>query len=69
MDDKALMELTAHIREHVSYPISKKDFMAACENLGHVPAETREWVGKALPDRTFRSAEEIFHTLDLPHSH
>ena len=69
MDEKSLMELTAHIRHHVSYPVTKGDFLAACENLGHVPEETRKWVKQALPDRTYQSAEDIFHTLNLPHSH
>jgi hypothetical protein len=69
MDDRSQMELSTHIKDHVGYPISKKDFMAACENLGHVPAETREWVSKTLPDRTYQSAEDIYHALNLPHQH
>ena len=47
MDEKGQMELSTHIKEHVSYPISKKDFMASCGNLGHVPGETKAWVEKA----------------------
>ena len=69
MDEKGQMELSTHIKEHVSYPIRKKDFMASCGNLGHVPADTREWVGKSLPDRTYQSAEDVYHTLGLPHQH
>jgi hypothetical protein len=69
MDEKGQMELSKHIKEHVSYPISKKDFMASCGNLGHVPGETKTWVEKALPDRTYQSAEDIYHTLNLPHKH
>jgi hypothetical protein len=69
MDEKGQFELSTHIKEHVSYPISKKDFLASCGNLGHVPADTREWVGKSLPERTFQSAEDVFHALDLPHQH
>lgn len=69
MNEKGRMELSTHIKEHVSYPITKKDFMATCENLGHVPADAREWVAKALPDRTYQSAEDVYHALDLPHQH
>lgn len=69
MDEKGRMEISTHIKDHVSYPITKKDFMASCANLGHVPAETREWVAKTLPDRTYGSAEDIYHALNLPHSH
>jgi len=69
MDEKGQAELSAHIQQHVKYPIDKRDFMASCENLGHVPADTREWVAKTLPDRTYRSAEDIYHALNLPHQH
>lgn len=69
MEEKGQMELSKHIKDHVSYPISKKDFMASCGNLGHVPGEARAWVEKALPDRTYQSAEDIYHTLNLPHQH
>ena len=69
MDEKARMELDTHIKEHVTYPINKKDFMASCGNLSHVPGDTRSWVAKALPDRPFQSAEDIFHALNLPHEH
>ena len=69
MDEKGQMELSKHIKDHVSYPISKKDFMASCGNLGHVPGETRQWVETALPDRMYQSAEDIYHTLNLPHQH
>ncbi|MGH2625771.1 MAG: hypothetical protein ACRDHY_03870 [Anaerolineales bacterium] len=69
MDDKSLHELTAHIRSHVAYPVTKKDFLAACENMAHVPADSVEWVAKTLPDKTYQSSEEILHTLNLPHTH
>jgi len=69
MDEKGRMELTTHINEHVSYPINKSDFMASCGNLSHVPDETRQWVEGALPDRTFESADDVIHALNLPHEH
>jgi hypothetical protein len=69
MDDKGRMELTTHIKSHVTYPIDKRDFMASCGNLSHVPQETRDWVDRALPDRTYQSAEDIYHALNLPHEH
>jgi hypothetical protein len=58
-----------HINEHVSYPISKQDFMASCGNLSHVPADTRKWVEQTLPDRTYQSADDVIHALNLPHEH
>jgi len=69
MDDKAQMELSTHITQHVTYPINKNDFMASCGNLSHIPVDTRQWVEKTLPDRTYQSAEDLFHALDLPHEH
>ena len=72
MDEKARMELDTHIKEHVTYPINKKDLMAimaSCGNPSHVPADTRNWVDQALSDRTYQSAEDIYHALNLPHEH
>lgn len=69
MDEKSLQELTAHIRSHVTYPITRKDFLAACENMSHVPSATVKWVAENLPDRTYQSSEEVLHTLKLPHTH
>lgn len=69
MDEAGRMELSTHIKEHVSYPISKKDFMASCGNLSHVPGDAKDWVDKTLPDRTYQSAEDIYHALNLPHEH
>ncbi|MEX0788580.1 MAG: hypothetical protein WD040_07260 [Anaerolineales bacterium] len=69
MDETGRMELSTHVKEHVTYPINRKDFLASCGNLSHVPGETREWVEKTLPDRTYQSAEEVFHALNMPHEH
>jgi hypothetical protein len=65
MDDKAKRELTSHIREHVSYPITKKSLVEACSNMAHVPAETREWAAGKLPDQTYASADQVLKTLGL----
>jgi len=69
MDETGRKELSTHIDQHVSYPIGKEAFLASCGNLSHVPADTREWVQKTLPDRTYQSSEDIYHALNLPHQH
>lgn len=69
MDEKSLKELDTHIREHVSYPVNREEFLAGCGNLSHVPADTRTWVEQNLPDGIYQSAEDIFHTLHMPHQH
>ena len=69
MDEKARMELDTHIKGHVNYPIGKKEFMASCGNLSHVPADTREWVEKTLPDKMYQSADDVVHALNMPHEH
>jgi hypothetical protein len=69
MDEKSRTELMAHIKEHASYPISKKDLVAGCSNMSHVPQATRDWVAMTLPDRTYSSADDVIHALDMPHEH
>ena len=63
MDEKGRTELTTHIKERVSSPISKKDFLAGCGNLDHVPTDRRDRIGASLPERIYQFAEDNFHAL------
>lgn len=65
MDMSTRTELVDHIRNHVSYPISKQELIRECNNMSHVPSEGQMMVQK-LPDRTFRSADEVLGALNMP---
>jgi hypothetical protein len=65
MDDKGKRELTSHIREHLTYPVTKQGVVEACSNMAHVPEDTRRWAVETLPDRTYNSADEVLQALGL----
>lgn len=58
-------EIREHL-SHVDYPITGKDFIAACSNMSHASKDELEFVKRNLPiDRTYRSSDEIKQVLDL----
>jgi len=65
MDDQAKRELTSHIREHVSYPTSKKAIVEACSNMAHVPDTARQLVTSQLADKQYNSADQVLKALGL----
>ncbi len=52
-----------HAKKHVTYPASKKDLMEACNNFSDVPAAEKNWFNNNLPDRTYKSANEVVSAL------
>lgn len=63
MDDKGKRELTSHIKEHTSYPTTKKALVESCSNMAHVPEPARRWAADKLPDRTYASADAVLKAL------
>jgi hypothetical protein len=58
-----LQEELGHIKNHITYPASKQQVVAACNNMSDVPSEDRTWVSKSLPDQTFRAPEDVVTAL------
>ncbi len=52
-----------HAKKHVTYPASKKDLMEACNNFSDVPTAEKNWFNNNLPDRTYKSANEVVSAL------
>jgi hypothetical protein len=52
--------------EHVDYPITGKDFMAACNNMSHVSKEERDWVKLNVSEtKTYNSEADLKRALKL----
>jgi len=63
---RALVENTLeHVKGHVTYPATKNDLVAACNRMYDVPEREREWFKRVLPDRTYRSSDEVLKALGL----
>jgi hypothetical protein len=58
-------ELMTHLQSHIMYPASKQTIVEMCNNMAHVPASTRMWVEKDLPERTYKSADEVVKALGM----
>ncbi len=58
-------DIISHLKD-VSYPVTGKEFMEACDNMSDVSEDQRAWVKKnILPGKTYRSPEDIRHDLDI----
>jgi len=54
-----------HLREHQEYPATKEEMVAECDGLSDFSDEDKEWFTDNLPDRTYKSADEVIKTLKL----
>ncbi len=61
-DKKELMD---HLKNHVMYPATKRTIVEMCNNMQHVPSETRSWVEEELPEGNYKSADEVVQSLGL----
>lgn len=58
-------EMEEHIRKHLTYPATKKALVEACNRMSDVPKADRDWFEKNLPDRTYKTADEVIKALKL----
>lgn len=54
-----LKKVTSHLKEHVTYPATRTELVAACNGLADFKSEEKEWFSAALPDRRYFSADEV----------
>ncbi|MEK7556943.1 MAG: DUF2795 domain-containing protein [Patescibacteria group bacterium] len=54
-----------HLKEHVGYPATKADLVAACNGMSDFTAEDKKWFMDNLPEGTYNSAEEVEKALGM----
>lgn len=52
-----------HLKNDITYPASKDDIMTACNNFKEIPTSERDWFDKTLPDREYKTPEEVLNAL------
>ncbi len=58
-------EIIDHL-SHVEYPVTGKQFMAACDNMSDQTREQREWVKQNVSeDKTYNSSDELRKALKV----
>lgn len=58
-------EMEEHLT-HVEYPVTGKDFVAACNNMSHATKEETDWVKQNIsPNTTYSSPDEVKKALKI----
>ncbi len=58
-------EVVAHLRDHQSYPATKEQLVAECNNLSDFSEEDKREFMEKLPEGSYNSAEEVVKALGL----
>ena len=56
---------TEDLKTHQSYPASKADLVAECDNLSDFSEEDKKEFAEKLPEGTYNSADEVTKALGL----
>ncbi len=52
-----------HLKNHIEYPASREQVVAACNNMSDVPADDRDWFSDNLPAGTYSNAGEVLSAI------
>ena len=52
-----------HLKEHQTYPATKAELIASCNNLSDFSEKDKQWFASHLPNKTYNSAEEVVQAL------
>ena len=52
-----------HMKSHVTYPTTKADLVAACNNMSEFSDEDKKEFADTLPDGTYNSVDEVTKAL------
>jgi hypothetical protein len=54
-----------HFAKHVTYPASRNTILAACASTNEFSESEKRWFEQKLPDREYKSADEVIAVLGL----
>lgn len=52
-----------HLKNHQTYPATKVQLLAECDNLSDFSAEDKQWFTEKLPEGTYNSAADVTKAL------
>lgn len=53
------------LKDHVDFPATKDDIVSAMDNVSGVPGQAKDMVMDKLPDREYKSIDDIKNALGL----
>jgi len=63
MENPSLAEELGHLKNHVKYPASRAEVVAACNNMSDMHATNAAWFQKNLPEGRYSSPNEVLGAL------
>lgn len=55
----------SHLKSHQTYPATKAQLVAECDNLSDFSREDKAWFESHLPEGNYKSANEVIKVLML----
>jgi len=52
-----------HLKNHVEYPATREEAIAACNGATDMPKADSEWFAKSLPKGTYKTPTDILNAL------
>lgn len=62
LDDKMMMD---HLQGHITYPATKAQLVAACNNMSDVNPQDKTDFAAKLPEGTYNSADDVMKALGM----
>ncbi|MEM0382430.1 MAG: DUF2795 domain-containing protein [Nitrososphaerota archaeon] len=59
----SLKDHLEHLKNHVKYPATRSELIAACNNMSDLPSEDRNWIVRAIPEGRYNSPVEVLKAL------
>ena len=59
----AEIRVSAHLKDHVSYPATRAQILAACAQTPEFTEGEKAWFAARLPDGTYKSATEVLRVV------
>jgi hypothetical protein len=60
-----LTKLKAHANDHIKYPATRAEILAACAQTPEFSAGEKKWIGENLPEGTYNSSDDVIKALKL----
>lgn len=57
--------MTDHLKTHQSYPATRDELVAECDQLSDFSEKDKQWFKDNLPEGTYNSAGEVMEALGL----
>ena len=62
---KDVKNAMGHLKTHQTYPATKAELVEACNQMSDFSGEDKQWFMENLPDKTYKSAEEVASALGM----